>query len=215
MLYISRRASMMVYGVVDTDDDVETKIHREDINTIVSQHNLHIEGVVTGVTDNYVRELIPYQDMRYCRPVQVKTKALLGVDIRTYKDEISAILADDKLAKKYSSFRLSDFGAVVDWNVVSKCWLGLSLIWELDDNITVTGKFTRHCGLLEAGVIDIRNVSSEKIVEDVYTVMLVGEQTGFESPSRLKGYIIDHEDRARHWIKRLGCAWDDLHAIFE
>lgn len=148
MLYISRiypaDNSASLYGVVDTDDDVETLVTYSELNEATGLMNLHIEGVEL---DEYVSEIIPYQDKRYYSNKQLRAKMLLGVDIRTYKDEVSAILLDNRILKDNTKIVLSEFGkrisGVAEIGFTSMRGPHNKLIIVLDDKIEIYGDALR------------------------------------------------------------------------
>lgn len=134
------------YGVVDTDDDVETFINWTDLMNAVEIYGLTIEGVITDKEDSQIVQVIPYQDMRYCSRHQVKTKVLTGVDVRTYKGEITAIIPSADITKDGTRIRLSEFApkmsdaVYVNWSPVGRSEGPLILV--VDDNIKIYGDYT-------------------------------------------------------------------------
>lgn len=103
MLYISRYFGVGRYGVVDTDDGVEQVVTKKEL---VNSLNLGCE--IRGASDeNTIRV---YQPTETRSQLQVKTYALLRVDIKTYKDCIVDISFDPNQITNPVTLRLSDYG---------------------------------------------------------------------------------------------------------
>lgn len=155
------------YGVVDTDDDTETFVSFGELIQIVDDLDIKIEGVHVLKNSRAGMKFIPYQDPRYCTKLQAKTKSLLGVDVRVYKNEITAIVTDYDVVKDGTRIRLSDFGSKIadafycDW--VSRGKNSKKLILVLDDKIEVYGD---HSNLLLREVHwDISECSGGRFVD--------------------------------------------------
>lgn len=112
---LNRDVEHPLYGVVDTDDDVEEFVTYDELIGIVHYDGITIEGVVPfmgcGIAETVA--IIPYQDMRYATKSQVKTKVLLGVDIRVFKGEIAHIIVNTSVAPDSVRIKLSDFGSYI------------------------------------------------------------------------------------------------------
>lgn len=177
VLYVSRRideftanevyhisTNMSCYGIVDTDDDTEDIITEALLSYMVYELGMKVEGAERGESPNWGQELFitPYQDQRYCSSVHTKTKTLLGVDVRTYKGEITAIIADGKFFKGDTRIRLSKYGNVINQGVLLRFIHNLlaqnSLILVMDDKIEIGGNIFRF--LLSNVYFDLSEVSN-------------------------------------------------------
>lgn len=121
MLFVSRVVDGLKFGIVDTDDGTETLVYRDELNDAVLIHHVDIKGVKIGYNRGlhhntpFIKEIMAQQDMRQYTNLQAKTKTLLGVEVRVYDGEITAILADTRVAKDGVRVRLSDFGTTMSW----------------------------------------------------------------------------------------------------
>lgn len=167
------------YGVVDTDDYVETIISWGMLNEICLEIGLEIKGVTVEYSslgfDSLVTDITPYQDMRFYTKKQAKTKTLLGVDVRTFRKEISAILIDAERLRGNVQIRLSDYGerisgiADVGWDG-SKMPMLKRVTIILDDKIEVYGDAYR---MFASGVYwDFSEVTDDKFVSRVLAYMM-------------------------------------------
>lgn len=183
------RTEESTYGVVDTADDVETFISFIDLLYIIDDLGIPIEGVVSHKGARPYIDTIPYQDTRFCSALQAKTKTLLGVDVRTYKDEVTAIMPDQKVVKNGTRIRLSEFGRKmsdsvhIDW-VMSRSNTK-KLILVLDDNILVYGD--RVNMILNDVYWDISEVTNDDFLESM--------SKAAESYPKYRNYIIDSHKR--------------------
>lgn len=198
MLYISRIINDPVidvkYGVVDTDDDVETLIGMEELSDIVLRKHIHIDGVILESSDSgqYVKDTVPYQDMRYYSAKQAKTKALLGVDVRVWRNIVTGILADGAVAKSDVRIRLSDYGtelaggSYLGWTNISK--LGQMMTLVLDDKIT---DFDCSSHRVYGVRFDISEVTNQAIIDALFYRM----SFILNNPRSIQRYLIDKHHR--------------------
>lgn len=162
MLYISRivfdanSSDPTKYGVVDTDDDVENFLTWQQINELSTILNMKIKGVEideSELFDPIVSSISPYQDKRYYSGKQAKTNALLGVDIRTWRDEITAVVVNTKVFHSDSYIRLSEYGkrisGVADIYSIGDGPVDGSLTLILDKSIEVYGN---SLSILNSGI---------------------------------------------------------------
>lgn len=199
MLYISRIPRVGTYGVVDTDDGVETWASWKNLEDAVIGCGITIHGVTTAFRqdDEYIDTVIPYQDTQYCVPMQAKVKSLLGVDIRIFKDEIVYIQADKRLTPADTRIRLSDYaksiegGALMRWNRNES---NKKLILVLDDNF----KFKENMpSFISYGIVwDISEFSDEAVVSHIYKELM---QTKFIDYAYWGSHIIDRPGRDSFW----------------
>lgn len=183
MLYLSRILPGDKIGVVDTDDGVETIVTEDELYLAVVAYHLDIAGVDDS------GEYVPYQDMRYCSVKQTKLKAVRGVDIRTFKGEITYI----GVGSEDVTIRLSDYGSKL---LTSMAWnIGTGVLTIiLDDSVEVVGK-TLPCGF-DGFCWDIREVTNDSVVSEVYSE-LIGDT--IEDMGRWSNYVIDSQDRMDMW----------------
>lgn len=150
MLIVSRVINGTTVGILDTDDGVETLVSRGELDDIVFKHGLHIAGVGVGVEmsffgaqSDYIADIEVQQDMSQVTSFQAKMKTMVGVDIRVFNDEITAIFLDEDVIRSNTVIRLSDFGHKMNW--------GLQVRWrkeyhdkfvtlKYDDKLELDGK---------------------------------------------------------------------------
>lgn len=199
MLYISRSLGSSRYGVADTDDDTEEIVTWGQLSDLVIRLKLDIKGAVLGKNSGgvFLSVAEPYQDMRQYTNLQVKTKTLLGVDVRTYHNEIVRIIINGEVAKADTTIRLSDFGKVMS-NNVSIVRINAEgdkkLTFVFDDKIAVAGVKPSMC--MQGLRFDIRELNDEDTIEDMYEDMMM---LGYIAQVSWERYIIDREDRQKFW----------------
>ena len=93
MLYISRRIAYIdgdfakvTYGVVDTDDNVETIVSADMLHEAISIHGLKIGGYEADS-----RYIVPYQHKDSMRPSQAKIKMMRDVDVTVWGSYITRV----------------------------------------------------------------------------------------------------------------------------
>lgn len=186
MLYVSRFVSFlswcdesrsvdygeMKYGVVDTDDYQEEIVSYAVLTKAVFELGIPILGVerVTYANRSTGIEVTPYQDDRYCTRLMVKTKTVLGVDIRVFNGEITAILINESVMRDGVRVKLSDFGDKITVDTMLRCESvepdDKSLIVELDDDVHVVGNIYYHN--LPCVWFDVSNMSNVDFVRDCF-----------------------------------------------
>lgn len=174
MLFVSRVVDGLKFGIVDTDDGTETLVYRDELNDAVLIHHVDIKGVKIGYNRGlhhntpFIKEIMAQQDMRQYTNLQAKTKTLLGVEVRVYAGEITAILADTRVAKDGVRIRLSDFGATMSWESPVRWVNGDTknrLILVLDDKIKMVG---REAYIRKRGVcLDISDITNNDVVSSI------------------------------------------------
>lgn len=202
MLYISRITDSKYYGVVDTDDNVETVVHGDILKAIVLSQHIPIEGVQVNHHPSMPRIIgvVPYQDPATYTQLQVKTKTLKGVEVRTYKDEITAIICNSNTTKRVTYIRLSDFASYIGKEFVLN-WKPMfttkKLVLVLDDKIKCRGMPPR-INLFRA-CWDIREmVSSPEFVDEMYKTLIYDELV---STVDWNIFLIDNEERIKKWVE--------------
>lgn len=204
MLYVSRSFHDGSCGVVDTDDDVETRVSWQELNETVAELGLDIKGVtVQSVTDDskIVADIEPYQDSRYYTRLQLKTKTLLGVEVKTWRDEITFIRANNSVVKRDTFLRLSSFGSTMS-GMCEIVWSypywsnGNILTLALDEHIKIVDK------PLAVGVQgvrwDISDVENEELVRQILTSF---QRTGL-GIKMWDVFFLDRQERIKKWLVR-------------
>lgn len=111
MLYISRFAGEDVYGVVDTDDDIENIVSWQELCEAVETHGLDIQGTVLANTKNTIlMSCRPYQLPKYCTKAQAKLKTISKVDLKLWRGEVTSVIFDNEIVEQDITLRLSDYG---------------------------------------------------------------------------------------------------------
>ena len=108
-LFISRRIKTTIYtsyGVVDTDDGVETKLPGEDIYNIINQSHLEILGV-----NPETFEITVYQLPELVTRRQTKARLMQAVDIKIWNGMITSVKWDAERITKPVHVRLSDYAS--------------------------------------------------------------------------------------------------------
>lgn len=196
MLYISRYITDYSYGVVDSDDGVETIVTREELAAVCITFRLKVKGVEVkhGNMGWYVDAVEPYQDRNTYNKRQIKALTLLGVDLKIYDQEIVAISADSSVAKSDVVLRPSEFAKKLSCFVKLNKSASCSLTIVLDDRIEVVGE-TFRVGL--NGVrFDLREVSNEMTAKSVYKDVVVEYPVPIDM---WEHYIIDNDSRSGFW----------------
>lgn len=174
MLYISRHIGQAKYGVVDSDDGVETVCTYGDLHEYVIGLGLDIKGVqVTEVVSRgklkpMIQRVDVYQDASFVTRSQAKMKVLSGVDVKTYGDQVVAINIGKGGLPKKTELRLSDYGTSCGEYIFQRMTTltNGALVIKLDDNIALTSKSLRYC--FDRGVvIDTSEVTEKKVIEYV------------------------------------------------
>lgn len=200
MLYVSRRVGVRSYGVVDTDDDVETIVKGSDLGNMVLVDKVEIVGVKlsSGANGTYIRGFEMYQDPRYYTALQAKYKTLKGIDIRTYKGEITYIALDGDRMELEERIVLSKFGKCMSWKV-QFIWKGRQckeqrVILVIDDNIEMLGDVTECC--LEGAAWDVSECHNEELVTKMYTDAFDIEDL---DDLVIDNFIVDNRERMTYW----------------
>lgn len=175
MLYVSRitRGDRMAmhetqYGIVDSDDNVETLVTRAELFDIIFKMNLKVRGVSKakkkdGTPTINVHPLNRATDKQTGR--QVKAKVMIGADISVRRGQIIHI----SVSKGGQKIKLSNYGTSISWDVpiVFQTKDQKKVTLCLDDNITVLGEFKLDS---RSDIIwDISAVQNEQFVEMIYT----------------------------------------------
>lgn len=193
-----------VYGVVDTDDDVEELVTRSELLDICCNRGVVIEGVI--VARDYIRCVSPYQLESSISRAQRRAEVVCNVTVTRYKDEVTEIFWDSFKLQKPVSIRLSNFGSSCGSQLFNRrlCIGRLAphghhmLTIILDGKITFTDKsffvVPNHWGGLGREgfglVFDIRELTDEKLAEIIYFSVAM-------SGAVIETGIVDSEDRMK------------------
>lgn len=204
MLYVSRDFHNDSYGVYDTDDGTEELITFTDLAKVTIDDGIDVKGITTqdmsslGIKSIFLDTVIPYQDPQFYTKAQAKLKTLRGIDIHTWKDEITYIGINGHVFPEKLSVRLSDYGKTMHGEM-DVMWYGTkqgkSITLVLDDKLYVYGGYPT-VGL--AGVIwDVSEVSSGKLVAGMFKQL---ESEGLGA-NFWHNFVIDRQNRhsTRRW----------------
>ena len=173
MLFISRYIGQQKFGVVDTDDGVETVCTYSDIVEYVIDMGISIAGVETTYVEQRgkqrlaVRSVNPYQNPSSLTRDQVKMKMLNGVDVKTHGSQIVAIDIVGNALPNPVTIRLSDYGDTCgEYIFVRTAFVQGKLVIVLDDKVKLNSKSLKN--FIDRGVvIDMREVKARKTIEYV------------------------------------------------
>ena len=207
MLYISRYIGHDRFGVVDTDDDVETEARISDLYKAVKIFGLDIKGV--GLLKGHVTEstIKVYQPVETVTRLQVKTKSLQRVDVKTYGDMITSILWRPEDITEPVTIRLSDFGtSCADMLFSGNMKSGKHKVTVvLDDAVTAQTdtfrvRFTddSYVGIGGIGVVlDLHDISDDRFAEPIYSVLF-----DVRDYSERMRTVSDYEDRKLRFARK-------------
>lgn len=205
MLYISRLIGHSLYGVVDTEDNIEEQTGWLGLGTALSK-GVNIKGCI--VSNGKVRDAVPYQSDVRLSTQQLKLKSMYGIEFLVWRDYVTGVVWNpDNLAKPVP-VKLSSLG--------KKCGAGLlyqmpssknrNLILVLDEFIEFD-MFTfmryKHSQILNGSTfsvrIDLRLLSDEK-VRIIYNSLVRALDDRFCIPD----IIIDHSERLDKYMMTFG-----------
>lgn len=99
----------ILFGVVDTDDDMESIVAWRDIER-VSHVGIDINGVELAFPFRSVRTITPWQDKNSVSTMQVKSSVLWHTDVTMWNGRITSIIWHSEHIYSPVELRLSDFG---------------------------------------------------------------------------------------------------------
>lgn len=201
MLFLSRMLSATTYEVVDTDDYVGEKVDFDTLRHLVLDLGLHIEGV-TVETDMFGDRDIEfgafYQDPKFSTGTMARMKAMYGVDIRVYNDEVTWIGLDGNITPPGTRIVISkfahkfSFNTPIQWSVLTSRPERGYIIIVFDDSVEVVGSFVPFAQVSTV-LLDISNYSDEFVAQNVYNGLLAHRLRDFAR------YIIDKPERMERW----------------
>lgn len=204
LLYISRYIGEK-YGIIDTDDNVETAVTWRELRRILLL-GIDIVGVNYAISDDCgtkkltVLGIEPHQVSSSITGKLAKLKALSGVDIRLRGDTIISISWNADTVKSKTRVRLSDYASAIGDHAFdnSRYKNDTEVIFILDDKIKTTrasfADFFNSCS-----VADITEVTNQKTINNLYGAFI--DQA---KQSSVINFIDDHiidadEDRLRRY----------------
>lgn len=210
MLFLSRRVGLNTYGVVDTDDNVETVVSYKDLASCIIERGLKIAGVaVLADRSSAALSVAPYQLQDSITPFQVKTSLAYHVDIITYGTIITGIRIHSSEIVAPVRLRLSDYGdscAAYIFRGLNSCSRLHKLTLVIDDKLSLADE-TFYIGSIDAGsslglrgigvVFDMREVTDTKIVGNIYGALYNHD------PFDVSNSIIDGKERKNAIVSRL------------
>lgn len=195
MLYVSRvlfdgdEYGDYMYGIVDTDDDVEEVVTWEVMSDAVVHKRVKILGtfideIAETIGYPFMSRADPYQDPRYITMEMAKLKTLLGVELIVWRDEVTSIFIDCDTSARNVKFRLSDYCrrlsgvSPTGWTTGSPSIKNVTIL--LDDKIEIYG-------------------GSFPVIFDSGINWDISEVTNVELISRLYNYVLMHYPSMREW----------------
>lgn len=196
------------YGVVDSDDGVETIVPLNVLANAVRNLKLDIKGATFTDLPNigfgeYIGSIFPQQLQETVTQLQVKTNVLYHIDIKVYKNIITSIRWRSDEITQPVRVRLSDFGKVLG----DRCLSGnrpstrhpVTLIF--DDNISLeTCALWRPASLenSESLILDIRDLTNYTTVMRIYRDW-AADLSGYGRA----GSILDLTERKEYILHRI------------
>lgn len=184
MLYISRKTGEHHYGVVDTDDGVETIVTDAEIRSVVFKYGIKIEGVLEGHRNDSLYLIRPVHGPGSQSKLQLKWKALYGIDVVIYDEEIQYVSRDDIVYQKDIALRVSDLACKFSGHALLMINGNQLLTFVVDDKVEFT-----HC-LPQAGFgafnigWDISELSNDGLADVFYRCFLRGMSMEFSDWDR-------------------------------
>lgn len=211
MLYISRILNAQEYGVADTETGIEYPRSWADLMSMIVVQGWEIKGVETiiGVGGMTIKSVSVWQNPADYSIRQTKMKTIFGIDVRTYKDEITMIIADPFVAKQDFVLKLSDFGSKLSYGIVIRWLNNLShrdIILKLDDSIEFAEKMP--CFSIPGFIWDLRDVTREDLTDMIYRDFI---NTGVIDKRYRRSYVVDTPERDNFWHCIASLDLSDIH----
>lgn len=216
MLFISRRfpnqkasksifGEDLLYGVVDSDDGVEDRCDAGTLVNLISDYGIKIEGVnfrtsggMQPVIDRSAIHVV--QCDRWVKAEAVKLKMLHGVEVITFKDQITNISCN---ISRDVSVRLSKYGSscanYVFYDSDIKGQGRLTVV--LDNNIKLS-KYTLWWLDNVNVLVDVTEVTDEEKLKRIYFNFLSHHQFWEVTLFDYFKHIIDEPSRKEFYIAR-------------
>lgn len=190
MLYVSRENGEE-FGVVDTDDGVESTVHFEDLEE-AAKLGVKVYGV--RATKNGDISVVPCRKPMAYQINCAKASMLLGVNIQTYEGAIMSIKIDWSVCKPGTRIRLSEYGYAVVSSIVETVFpCGASIVFVVDDYCLMMNSYFRSFLMQGMVKIDITECDNPWNVYQVYDVWSTRTKLPVEEA------IIDRPERQNKW----------------
>lgn len=167
MLYISRIVTRSTYGVIDTDDNVETIASYNELKHFVKDLGIDIDGVTINGT--YLKiEVANHSNSSKIAKLAMMT----GVVLSVVDDTLTSISFNHNV--KSCTIRLSDYCSSIGDYVLSRRNISFltsdkKIVLVLDNDIDITGKsFSELYSFHNTLVVDITNYKSKKNINKLY-----------------------------------------------
>lgn len=203
MLYISRRIGYRLYGVVDTDDNVEQTVDRQEIWRVYSK--VPIRGCV--VKNGALKDVVPYQSDIYRTAHRDRVQILGNVDVTLWRNMITNISFDPEKISLPVSIRLSDFGQDCAAGILMGCpYCQIPKLTIVVDDFVKFDEATFKAHDMRVRIdmsgikFDLREVSSFEAAALIYDAVSVCTSDMFG----MSNAIIDKPERLNLWLRRSG-----------
>lgn len=199
MLYVSRRLpGEQLFGVVDTDDGIESTVSYQDLIEIVVDSGIDIAGVTRSKDAVHAVIVNVWQEPSRVTSIQAKYRALYDTNICVFRDELVGVSIGPR-APSNLVVNVSDFAhklsGVIQLICDSRRRMGFSLTLVLDDSVELA-----HCsppvGLFGLK-IDIRNVTNSAVVDSCYSELLKELPGDYNTWYQ---YLVDRLGRGMDWF---------------
>ena len=199
MLYVSRSAGERKWGIVDTDDYIETVVSENKLRQLIREADIEIKGV-TVYNDPFrgrqLQNVEVFQNPEFSTGKIAKAALLMGVEIRVSGTDIVGIFVRRKLTQPEVRVRLSDYGTSCSTRILREISVfeGQKLVIVLDDKIKIQPNTFKGIGYLERVMLDVTEVNDEKLLHKAYTSD--NYAGGYNNIDR---YILDRPERTEFW----------------
>lgn len=188
MLYIHRKITDGIYGVVDTDDWSEDEVRLQDFQRICVDLGVDIKGVsvetVKGV--RHVKSVSIFDRSIPGAETEVaKLKTLCDIDIKIVNGYIDSIVVGANANVSNLRFRLSDIAQVAGYHLFRyhSDWYdsadGFFMTFILDDKLDYAPRSMYN--FYSFGVrLDISQLKNEQVVDEIYEELARGISLTFD-----------------------------------
>lgn len=195
LLYVSRCYGTKDYGVVDTDDGVETIISYSDLRDAVMKFGIEVIGVEV-IDDTNGVDIQIWQNPAECTRVQSKYLVLYGLDVKIHNDTIVDVKSAG-LRKDSVRLRLSDLASKCGSRAFRSLILSSrnEVIIVVDDKVELDATAFRGLPSNRAMRMDVSEVTREDLIESFYMSLDSMQLMGW-----YLSYIIDDSARRDYYI---------------
>lgn len=205
MLYVSRIIGRRRYGIIDTDDDVETFVNYEELSECVLDMHIPIKGVSTqfivshGVQKEVIQTVRVAQDQRSTTANQAKANMLRGYDIKTLNHAIVGIGITNSEIARSMPLRLSNYGVALGDYAFSNMDFHNDgrYVFVLDDKLDFNNKSLKDW--MNYGIVlDTRDITSKRLFNVICReatkfrrlIELTVNPRIIDTPQRMDCYIV-------------------------